>query len=224
MLRIHTCQSRWSCWEVTGNVGSPWCCRLEGRCSFLRNGVGKSSVNGLLYLWCLRIPGWWTVSQGAFPGGDKQDAPLWVGFVSESCLQGQVLSCSRLGQILRRPQGQQKWSGVGIYVQRILLRERRDNTRGWGKVASSQAYGVIHGTGRKSQSWRFVFGLKAPLGFLGYASGKEPGLPMQEMLEMRVLPLGQEDPLKKEMATHSRILAWRISWIEEPGWLQSIES
>ena len=164
------------------------------------------------------------MSQGAFPGGDKQDAPLWVGFVSESCLQGQVLSCSRLGQILRRPQGQQKWSGVGIYVQRILLRERRDNTRGWGKVASSQAYGVIHGTGRKSQSWRFVFGLKAPLGFLGYASGKEPGLPMQEMLEMRVLPLGQEDPLKKEMATHSRILAWRISWIEEPGWLQSIES
>ena len=44
------------------------------------------------------------------------------------------------------------------------------------------------------------------------------------MLEMRVLSLGQEDPLKKEMATHTSILAWRISWIEEPGRLQSIGS
>ena len=42
------------------------------------------------------------------------------------------------------------------------------------------------------------------------------------MLEMRVQSLGQEDPLKKEMATHSSILAWRIPWTEEPGGLQSM--
>ena len=36
--------------------------------------------------------------------------------------------------------------------------------------------------------------------------------------------LGQEDPLEKEMATHSSILAWRISWTEEPGGLQSMGS
>ena len=36
--------------------------------------------------------------------------------------------------------------------------------------------------------------------------------------------LGWEDPLVKEMATHSSILAWRISWIEEPGKLQSMGS
>ena len=30
--------------------------------------------------------------------------------------------------------------------------------------------------------------------------------------------LGQDDPLKEEMATHSSILAWRIPWTEEPGW------
>ena len=36
--------------------------------------------------------------------------------------------------------------------------------------------------------------------------------------------LGQEDPLKKEMATHSRILAWEIPWTEEPGGLQSMGS
>ena len=36
--------------------------------------------------------------------------------------------------------------------------------------------------------------------------------------------LGREDPLEKEMATHSSILAWRIPWTEEPGGLQSMES
>ena len=36
--------------------------------------------------------------------------------------------------------------------------------------------------------------------------------------------LGQEDPLEKEMATHSNILAWRIPWTEEPGGLQSMGS
>ena len=36
--------------------------------------------------------------------------------------------------------------------------------------------------------------------------------------------LGWEDPLEKEMATHSSILAWRIPWTEEPGGLQSTGS
>ena len=36
------------------------------------------------------------------------------------------------------------------------------------------------------------------------------------------LILGQEDPLEKEMATYSSILAWKISWTEEPGRLQSM--
>ena len=36
--------------------------------------------------------------------------------------------------------------------------------------------------------------------------------------------LGQEDPLEKEMATHSSIFAWRIPWTEEPGGLQSMGS
>ena len=40
---------------------------------------------------------------------------------------------------------------------------------------------------------------------------------------MWVRSLGLEDPLEKEMATHSSILAWRIPWTEEPGGLQSID-
>ena len=34
---------------------------------------------------------------------------------------------------------------------------------------------------------------------------------------MQIRSLGQEDPLEEEMATHSRNLAWRITWTEEPG-------
>ena len=40
--------------------------------------------------------------------------------------------------------------------------------------------------------------------------------------ETQVRFLGQEDPLEKEMATHSSILAWRIPWTEEAGGLQSM--
>ena len=40
--------------------------------------------------------------------------------------------------------------------------------------------------------------------------------------ETQVQTLGQEDPLKKEIASHCSILAWRIPWIEEPGGLQSM--
>ena len=42
--------------------------------------------------------------------------------------------------------------------------------------------------------------------------------------ETWVRSLGQEDPLEKEMAAHSSILAWRIPWMEEPGRLQYLGS
>ena len=45
---------------------------------------------------------------------------------------------------------------------------------------------------------------------------------MQELQKMPVPFLGQEDPLQEGMTTHFSILAWRISWTEEPGRLQSI--
>ena len=44
------------------------------------------------------------------------------------------------------------------------------------------------------------------------------------MLETWVRSLGQEDPLDKEMATHSSTFAWKIPWTEEPGGLQSMGS
>ena len=47
---------------------------------------------------------------------------------------------------------------------------------------------------------------------------------LPEMQETRVQSPGQEDPLEKEMATHSNILAWESPWTEETGRLQSMGS
>ena len=58
---------------------------------------------------------------------------------------------------------------------------------------------------------------------IGFLSGSVvKNLP--EMQETRVRSLGWEDPLEKEMATHSSILAWKIPWTEELGWLLSMGS
>ena len=62
--------------------------------------------------------------------------------------------------------------------------------------------------------------------FRGFPAGSVvKNLPaMQETPETQIWSLGWEDPLEKEMATHSCILAWEIPWTEEPGGLQSMES
>ena len=57
-------------------------------------------------------------------------------------------------------------------------------------------------------------------GFAGGSVVKNPPA-MQETQEVRVQSLDWEDPLEKEMATHSRILAWEIPRTEEPGKLES---
>ena len=61
-----------------------------------------------------------------------------------------------------------------------------------------------------------------PRDFPSDTSGKELAGQCKYMPETRVQSLGREDPLKEGMATHSRILAWRIPWTEEPSGLQSI--
>ena len=47
---------------------------------------------------------------------------------------------------------------------------------------------------------------------------------MQETREMQVRSLAREDPLEEEMATHSSVLAWEMTWTDEPGGLQSMGS
>ena len=48
------------------------------------------------------------------------------------------------------------------------------------------------------------------------------GRSLPAMQQAQVQPLSQEDPLQKEMATHSSIVAWEIPWTEEPGGLPSV--
>ena len=63
----------------------------------------------------------------------------------------------------------------------------------------------------------------SPLSFPGGSALKK--LPAtQEEQEPWVRSLGQENPLEESMATHFRILAWRMPWTEEPGGLQSMGS
>ena len=56
--------------------------------------------------------------------------------------------------------------------------------------------------------------------FLHGSVGKESAYSVGDL----VWSLGWEDPLEEEMATHSSIVAWRISWTEEPGRLESMGS
>ena len=58
------------------------------------------------------------------------------------------------------------------------------------------------------------------MGVLGGSDGEES---VYNAGDLGLIP-GSEDPLEKGMGTHSGILAWRISWSEEPGGLQSIGS
>ena len=59
--------------------------------------------------------------------------------------------------------------------------------------------------------------------FLGFPGGSD-GKILPTMQETQVQSVGWEDPLEKEMATHSSILAWKIPWTEERGRLQSMGS
>ena len=79
-------------------------------------------------------------------------------------------------------------------------------------------------------SWTAAFSLPVDhlftqlTGLLGTSLVAQMVKHLPTMQETRVQSLGQEDPLEKEMVTHSSTLAWKIPWAEEPGRLQSMES
>ena len=66
-----------------------------------------------------------------------------------------------------------------------------------------------------------IISFNSKLGFPGGSAVKNP-LGNARDTRDAVPSLGWEDPLEKEMATHSSILAWRIPWTQEPGGLQSV--
>ena len=84
-----------------------------------------------------------------------------------------------------------------------------------GSLGSIPGLGQFPGEGKG-----YLLQLVNLMGFPSNSDGKASA----SMQETWFQSLGQKDPLEKEMATHSSVLAWRISWTEEPGGLQSIGS
>ena len=74
---------------------------------------------------------------------------------------------------------------------------------------------------RSDKPLAILTGYSGSNGLPQWLNGKRIHLPVKETM---VPSLGWEDPLEDEMATHSRILAWRIQWTEDPGRLQSMGS
>ena len=77
----------------------------------------------------------------------------------------------------------------------------------------------IPGSGRATAE-----GIGYPLQYFGASLVVQTVKNPPVMQEIWVRSLSWEDPLEKGVATHPSILAWRISWTEEPGWLQSMGS
>ena len=74
-----------------------------------------------------------------------------------------------------------------------------------------------------TSTWQHLyFKLRITILLIKYSPVTQRLKRLPAMRETWVQSLGQEDPLEKEMATHSSILAWRISWMEEPGGVQTI--
>ena len=74
----------------------------------------------------------------------------------------------------------------------------------------------------KEHSLTSCFSTCSSQGLSWWLSGKESTYQCLPKKETQVQSLGQEDPLEKEMATHSSIFAWQIPWTEKPGGLQSM--
>ena len=66
--------------------------------------------------------------------------------------------------------------------------------------------------------------LLGKLHFFDFPGGSDGKASVPTVWETHVRSLGREDPLEKEMATHSSTLAWKIPWMEEHGRLQSMGS
>ena len=118
---------------------------------------------------------------------------------------------------LRPGKGTKAWACFGQFPCRAPWSLSQEST---GAVSGANPVWPRHC--EHSPHTRAIFACGAPSSGASLVAQAVERLPV--MQETWVLSLGQEDPLEKEMATHSSILAWRIPWTEEPGRLQSTGS
>ena len=110
--------------------------------------------------------------------------------------------------VLLYPQG--IGEGNGNPLQCSCLENPRDRGAWWAAI-----YGVAQSRTRLKR-----LSSSSSKGILGAFQVAQKVKNLSAMQETRVQSLGQEDPLEKEMATHSSLIIWRIPWTEEPGRLQ----
>ena len=139
-------------------------------------------------------------------------------YILKGCLSHYVNSIS-IKLFLKRDRERrvtkQEWQEWQQGKKRGNRESRRAAARGTEKIHSQEVSKVpAHKAVRQPQFLLIPQGVQCNC----YHSGKE------FTQEMPVQSLGWEDPLEKETATHSHILAWKTAWTEEPGGLQSLGS
>ena len=119
-----------------------------------------------------------------------------------------------------------KWGPLGIRISAVAMRSQMNHSTrrdGPGDLCSSNQLPELSGF-RQKQAYVLIT-LCVHCGLVYTWGGRWASLMakmvknLPAMQEPQFQSLGQEDPLEKEMATHSSILAWRIPWTDEPGWL-----
>ena len=130
-----------------------------------------------------------------------------MGFPGGSEVKASACNAGDLGSI--SGSGRSPGEGNGNPLQYSCLENPMDGGASWATV-----HGIAKSRTRLSDFTFFHYTLLASLVAQMVKS-------LSAMQETRVWSPGKEDPLEKEMASHSSILAWKIPWTEEPGRLQS---
>ena len=114
--------------------------------------------------------------------------------------------------------GKSQTCELGQHVLNILKQKRTFywTRMGFLSILSNMKRGKKQGCDK----WN-ILDINAALHLLGASLVAQRIKSLPAMQDTRVRSLGWEDPLEKEMATHSSILVWRIPWTEEPGGIQS---
>ena len=135
-----------------------------------------------------------------------------------------VMSSPGRGEISERPWSFLKHWMIGSILKQLTLKWINKEASKQANKSNFSCMGIIAGllktTAKKTfRATRIKDGPLLSGGFPGGSDGKESAC----MQETQVQSLGREDPLEKGMATHSRILTWRIPWTEEPCGLDMTE-
>ena len=141
----------------------------------------------------------------------------WKCCLEGFCKKGRHSSCAEWASWLREIQKSRV-----LLLPRVVIKSQGRTLKFTREVLCWEVGKIM---GKVEQVFRKIKVYKKLVDILCYRKGFPGGLDVKRICRQCrtwVWSLSREDPLEKEMATHSRILAWRTPWTEEPGGLQSI--